>query len=403
VAKKMSWAAKRRTTRVEDIAYCLLGIFGINMSLLYGEGKRAFQRLQHKIMKAYPEDQTLFAWGVLAQSPSMEVTDPGVLSGMQTFAWDAKKVREPLLGLLAQSPKDFEHSSSLVALSCASNFYRIRENVRTPRAFGKAVQLSLIYVGTFSSLYHRGETGVSQILPSVLVCILCTDREKISSLLLPLYPWGNCHGRTRTLIPGPKVVNDGMSNIARTYYVQGERRLRLRGGDFVIRGNFCSSSWLCYGLMFNLSEKLEYMTEERVIRPETYNKALFSIQYAQGNKAAATRASKRFMLLFGRSKAECGPQGVFTLGFTPLSGDGEAHAKSADAAPWPAVHEAAEDAQFSVSATDYSWTLDNEGFPRIQVNMTRVPLEEGRRGVVDMFDIHVLVRENMSHPRVRKL
>jgi hypothetical protein len=38
IAQRMSWASRRQTTRVEDIAYCLLGIFGINMPLLYGEG-----------------------------------------------------------------------------------------------------------------------------------------------------------------------------------------------------------------------------------------------------------------------------------------------------------------------------------------------------------------------------
>ncbi|RDX43425.1 hypothetical protein OH76DRAFT_1204880 [Lentinus brumalis] len=62
VAARMSWAAKRKTTRPEDEAYCLLGIFSINMPTLYGEGRRAFQRLQEEIMKNYP-DTTLFAWG----------------------------------------------------------------------------------------------------------------------------------------------------------------------------------------------------------------------------------------------------------------------------------------------------------------------------------------------------
>lgn len=46
IAMRMSWAASRVTTRVEDLSYCLLGIFGVNMPLLYGEGKRAFLRLQ---------------------------------------------------------------------------------------------------------------------------------------------------------------------------------------------------------------------------------------------------------------------------------------------------------------------------------------------------------------------
>ncbi|KAI0742499.1 hypothetical protein C8Q80DRAFT_1328725 [Daedaleopsis nitida] len=44
IAQRMSWAATRVTTRIEDEAYCLLGIFGINMPTLYGEGRNAFRR-----------------------------------------------------------------------------------------------------------------------------------------------------------------------------------------------------------------------------------------------------------------------------------------------------------------------------------------------------------------------
>jgi hypothetical protein len=61
VAQKMSWVARRETTRDEDIAYCLLGLFSVNMPLLYGEGTRAFMRLQEEIMKI-SDDQTIFAW-----------------------------------------------------------------------------------------------------------------------------------------------------------------------------------------------------------------------------------------------------------------------------------------------------------------------------------------------------
>jgi hypothetical protein len=51
VARKMSWASKRTTTRIEDMAYCLLGIFEISMPLLYGEESQAFLRLQEEIIK----------------------------------------------------------------------------------------------------------------------------------------------------------------------------------------------------------------------------------------------------------------------------------------------------------------------------------------------------------------
>ena len=61
IAKRMSWAARRKTTRPEDIAYCLMGIFSVNMPMLYGEGNRAFLRLQEEIMKI-SDDHSLFAW-----------------------------------------------------------------------------------------------------------------------------------------------------------------------------------------------------------------------------------------------------------------------------------------------------------------------------------------------------
>ncbi|THU80353.1 HET-domain-containing protein [Dendrothele bispora CBS 962.96] len=62
IAQKMSWAAKQETTRSEDIAYCLMRIFDVNMPLLYGEGEhRAFLRLQEEIIKG-STDQSIFAW-----------------------------------------------------------------------------------------------------------------------------------------------------------------------------------------------------------------------------------------------------------------------------------------------------------------------------------------------------
>jgi hypothetical protein len=81
VAQKMSWASRRRTTRMEDQAYCLMGLFGVNMPPLYGEGTKAFFRLQLEILKD-SDNESLFAWtgqgsygndyggGMLAPSPA---------------------------------------------------------------------------------------------------------------------------------------------------------------------------------------------------------------------------------------------------------------------------------------------------------------------------------------------
>ncbi|GIZ48772.1 hypothetical protein CKM354_001182000 [Cercospora kikuchii] len=79
VATRMRWASGRATARTEDIAYCLLGLFDISMPLLYGEGKKAFRRLQEEIMKQ-SDDLSLFSWtkkssdtmrhGLLSDSPA---------------------------------------------------------------------------------------------------------------------------------------------------------------------------------------------------------------------------------------------------------------------------------------------------------------------------------------------
>jgi hypothetical protein len=90
IAKRMSWASRRETTRVEDMAYSLLGIFDINMPMIYGEGPRAFMRLQGEILHA-TTDLSIFAWqavgleahrGVFATSPA-EFRDCGSIERNQ--------------------------------------------------------------------------------------------------------------------------------------------------------------------------------------------------------------------------------------------------------------------------------------------------------------------------------
>jgi hypothetical protein len=89
IAKRMSWAAGRKTRRPEDVAYSLLGIFGVNMPMIYGEGgERAFIRLQEEIIKI-SDDHSLFAWplsadpdnfAMLARSPAAFVNCSNIIS-----------------------------------------------------------------------------------------------------------------------------------------------------------------------------------------------------------------------------------------------------------------------------------------------------------------------------------
>jgi hypothetical protein len=86
ISQKMSWAAKRETAREEDIAYCLLGIFDVNMPLLYGEGPKAFKRLQEEILKKF--------------------NDPTILVFDRSLNWGSKT-------LLAPSPRPFSTEAPL--------------------------------------------------------------------------------------------------------------------------------------------------------------------------------------------------------------------------------------------------------------------------------------------------
>jgi hypothetical protein len=88
----MSWAVNRETTQVEDRAYNLLGIFGVNIPLLYREGSRAFIRLQEEILKE-SEDESLLTWGYA----------------------DVKS--EAPTGVLADSPQAFANLSNIVPCS----------------------------------------------------------------------------------------------------------------------------------------------------------------------------------------------------------------------------------------------------------------------------------------------
>ena len=85
VATRMSWAANRQTSRIEDRAYSLLGIFDVNMPMLYGESHKAFERLQEEIVKT-STDQSVFAW----------------------------KSDDALGKLFASSPDDFADSSNII-------------------------------------------------------------------------------------------------------------------------------------------------------------------------------------------------------------------------------------------------------------------------------------------------
>ncbi|CAO1597001.1 hypothetical protein XANCAGTX0491_000831 [Xanthoria calcicola] len=131
ISERMSWMAGRKTSVPEDTAYCLLGIFGVNMPLLYGEGKeRAFLRLQEEIMR-YSDDHSLFVWKTEEQHPT------GSTVSFYT-------------GLLASSPDCFRSTGNY-------SRYNVPDDNRPYQMTNKGIAIDLrVLDGSSYDAYPRG-------------------------------------------------------------------------------------------------------------------------------------------------------------------------------------------------------------------------------------------------------
>lgn len=136
VADRMNWAARRQTTREEDMAYCLMGIFDVNMPMIYGEGgQKAFVRLQEEIVKQR-QDDSLFAWRTN----------------------DEAAARAPYRGLFASSPAEFASDVSITP------FYTSMAGPTTILGDGHVSLSCVLYNDNVLALKcHRG-TDVSNVV-----------------------------------------------------------------------------------------------------------------------------------------------------------------------------------------------------------------------------------------------
>ncbi|KAM0554138.1 hypothetical protein ACHAPJ_006937 [Fusarium lateritium] len=97
VAQRMSWMAKRQTSKKDDKAYCLLGIFDVAIPMIYGASDQAFCRLQREIMKK-TGDHSILAWDLdIPENLAEDSTD--VLSA----------------GTLATAPSDFANCRNIIS------------------------------------------------------------------------------------------------------------------------------------------------------------------------------------------------------------------------------------------------------------------------------------------------
>ena len=153
VARRLSWATNRETSRPEDMAYSLMGLFGVNMTTMYGEGAtRAFTRLQEEILKHIP-DQTILCWGATLD-PSIDFKIGREAISIHEHVQVPPESHNHCF--LASSPKDFGHfnTSSITRLSPTDftsllNFHREPIYPRyTTTPYGVHVRLPIITIRT---------------------------------------------------------------------------------------------------------------------------------------------------------------------------------------------------------------------------------------------------------------
>lgn len=106
VARRMSWAAPRRASLVEDEAYSIMGLFGVNMPAIYGDGRQAFIRLQQQIFARNP-DHSIFAWGGILEWES-------ITYARWELPWMSTPERPTPL-LFADRPAEFGRTSNRVS------------------------------------------------------------------------------------------------------------------------------------------------------------------------------------------------------------------------------------------------------------------------------------------------
>ncbi|KAI1480322.1 HET-domain-containing protein [Daldinia eschscholtzii] len=173
IAQRMSWAANRQTTRVEDIAYCLLGIFDINMPLLYGEGRKAFYRLQREIVKA-SNDQSILAWdarycsqdsraNALAPCPSGFRFCDSIVRSDDTHR-SAYYITNLGISVTFTLIKTVVVGIVLAGLNCTKESYRVAHHSKLPygtklkRHFRIWIPLQHVKHNTYARIHHPSST-----------------------------------------------------------------------------------------------------------------------------------------------------------------------------------------------------------------------------------------------------
>ena len=211
IATRLSWASGRTTTRIEDRTYSMLGILGVHMFLLYGEGQNAFQRLQTELIRL-SADESVFAHlgpNLLAESPDAfgsaksldflpsaaqplpyQMTNVGLNIQIRIFRDTVEEKIDsptaPVYGILnCYEKEDFQNYTSipLLATQEPSTFIRAPGAHRIiPESIVKAFELRSIFILLRPPRISRVRCWLERLYfpPSVYSCsIECNSRVSL--------------------------------------------------------------------------------------------------------------------------------------------------------------------------------------------------------------------------------
>ncbi|KAF8845519.1 HET-domain-containing protein [Paxillus ammoniavirescens] len=223
IARKMSWASQRTTTKKEDRAYSLMGVFEITMPIIYGGGENMFVKFQREIMKR-SVDQSIFAWAVESASPTATT------------------------GLLTSSPAYFNEVDKIPYNVFVDKFSDLIKPDPTP----PQTHYSHTNLGIHITLPMKRVKGKDSLYLAMLRCTLPDNPDRpLCIYLQPLAGGNNQWVRTRIgeLIPVPRdgelFENTQIFAKEDTSFFDPRKRKRAASNDTSItsiRGSFARSS-----------------------------------------------------------------------------------------------------------------------------------------------------------------
>ncbi|KAI8956605.1 HET-domain-containing protein [Daldinia sp. FL1419] len=439
IAQRMSWAAYRVTTREEDIAYCLIGIFDVNIPLLYGEGKRAFRRLQEEVLKAYPEDHTLFAWGTIVSKFSKYTVTDAQMLGYEPIEGNLNEDGiegddnddESVLGLLAQSPADFKDSGRFVQPINYWTFFRPRYSqsgpldiLMVPTVFGSAIYIELPIVGyldpKLSNCAFKDGLPLWRLRETRIAILTCgyQDWNDFRLVTIPLIVGvRGSYGRTREIVINSdttleKINYSTLRRYCQKVIIEDEPSYQPQSGDIVFRR-------ITYSLDF------EGIRAAKGVDILQHNSILRSMHPTQHNIAALLF---KYDLLTGLGicirRVGQSENGIGNLEFAVMhinyfsyadkyvvAGNGSQDKIEGSAIegppPFKNTHDAWDYLFSNWNSARWEGVVDSrkpleiiaesEFLPRVRIATERIPIDEDSEQYVDMVDI--IIQPKLNQPR----